>query len=73
MISDHFFDHYTHSITGRFRCSVCGDRFDLNDEDEADYEEGYYLYEPDLCYDCSEQNIYIPYPEDSFSDADPGL
>ncbi len=72
IVSDSYYDFYSNPSRGRFRCSVCGDRFDLNDEDEAEYEEGYYLNEPDRCYDCA-QNFHIPYEEDSFSDADPGL
>ena len=72
IVSDSYYDMYSNPIKGRFRCSVCGDLFDLNDDDEEEYEEGYYLYEPDRCYDCA-QNFTIPYQEDSFSDADPGL
>lgn len=57
--------------TGRFRCTVCGDRFDIDAEENELYSEGLYACEPDICDDCLMHSSYIHY--DEYSDADPGL
>ena len=56
---------------GRFRCIHCGGRFNLNDEENEVYEQGFYAIDPDCCDDCYGNNSFADYPE--FSDADPGL
>ena len=64
--------YYMATKNGRFRCTSCGDRFDLKDKDELElFEEGHYDHEPDTCDLCIglTYDTYI----DSYSDADPGL
>lgn len=56
--------------TGRFRCIHCGDRFDLSKDDNENYENGLYYFEPDCCGDCVCNLNYQEFEE--FSDADPG-
>lgn len=57
---------------GRFRCIHCGCRFNLNDEENEAYENGFFMIDPDCCDDCFDNLEHAPdYPE--FSDADPGL
>ncbi len=56
---------------GRFRCTNCGDRFDIDKDEMELFEEGYYDHEPDTCDFCL-GNTYDTYV-DSCSDADPGL
>ena len=56
----------------RFRCTICGDGFNLNNEDTETYNEGYFTYEPDVCDECNSCNEQC-FEHDSYSDADPGL
>ena len=56
---------------GRFRCIHCGDRFDLSDEENEDYSNGYYDHDPDCCDQCFDNSTYQDF--DTYSDADPGL
>lgn len=57
---------------GRFRCIHCGSRFNVNDEENEAYENGFFMIDPDCCDDCFDNLEHAPdYPE--FSDADPGL
>ncbi len=58
---------------GRFRCTTCGDYFNLSKEETEDYENGYFQNQPDTCDDCSGCSFdgYEIYQD--FSDADPGL
>ena len=55
----------------KFRCTYCGDWFELNDEDNELFEEGYLTHEPDCCGNCPPS--HYPYQEEEFSDADNGL
>lgn len=57
--------------TERFRCIHCGNRFNLSPEDMANYNEGFYMSDPDCCDDCFDNISYQNY--DEYSDADPGL
>jgi hypothetical protein len=60
------------SKNGRFRCIHCGDRFNLNDEENEAYENGFFMIDPDCCADCFLNLEHAPdYPD--FSDADSGL
>ena len=56
----------------KFRCKHCGDSFILSQEDQEMYDEGYMNGSPDECYDCVDM-INHPQPDESYSDADPGL
>lgn len=56
---------------GRFRCIHCGDRFDLEPEEEESYENGFFMIEPDCCDDCFHNTGGSDF--DTYSDADPGL
>ena len=56
---------------GRFRCTHCGDRFNLSPEDMANYQEGLYMDDPDCCDACFDNVSFQDY--DEYSDADPGL
>ena len=55
----------------RFRCVRCGEGFNVSDEDDQLYSEGYYTFEPDICDDCDMYNT--DYEIECHSDADPGL
>jgi len=57
--------------SGRFRCIHCGDSFDLSDEENEDYENGFFMDDPDCCDDCLKNVNYQEY--DTYSDTDPGL
>lgn len=59
--------------TGRFRCIHCGERFNLDNENDELYNEGHFMFEPDCCNDCDPNPVpdYSDYPE--YSDADSGL
>lgn len=53
----------------KFKCVHCGGLFELDYEDQVSYEQGNFIYEPDTCAECQDQNE----PDDNYSDADPGL
>lgn len=55
-----------------FRCSLCGEDFYLNDEDEMLYEEGWFNQTPDVCPECNDVSIFSDDYE-TYSDADTGL
>jgi hypothetical protein len=54
-------------MTGKYRCVHCGDRFDIESEEEE-----YLEYTPDTCQECCDMINHPPY-DIEYSDADPGL
>ncbi len=63
--------HMKNSEYGRFRCIHCGSRFNLDDENQELYDEGWFNTEPDCCDDCTNDCYEQDY--ECHSDADPGL
>jgi hypothetical protein len=59
---------------GQFYCVHCGDRFNLDREEQQAYAEGYFMYEPDTCEECADMINHPPHDQSELhSDADCGL
>lgn len=61
----------SNSEYGRFRCIHCGDRFNLEPEEQEMYDEGWFNTDPDCCDDCNCNTTNQVW--EYISDADPGL
>ncbi len=62
----------TDSIYGRFRCIHCGCKFNLSDEEQDTFDQGFYEMDPNCCDECYFNSSFADECFD-FSDADPGL